>query len=418
MSATPDTRPIDWRNLPPVPEEDRPVVGETWRPSQTFLRIHDECDRAAMLYLKYRSGAGGHELNRGSIWHDVAAMIARHAMEHGEAQVDPETGKDLLIEYLDANPHLQVKASERDDLRWMVVNFCLAEWFDPGKILALESTFELVVGEFTIVGRIDRAQTYDVGAIEVIDYKTAQGMPDAEEFRKQTFREDGSPRWAGNFQTNLYALACAFGTFDGFTIADGVDRFKLTLVFPRFLYPDGLGRRTVVVSREQLLDFRFDLEQQLRRLRDVNLAEGRWQPTPGEVACRQCPAEYACPLPRLLRAESQLASAESVEDLERLATSAEFMSKQATDLRKRVKKRAETLSEEDPSVLDLGEGMRGIRCGKDVALVFQTGVRETVDKAGLAQAVDRARNEGTEFDLTQHVKVSTPTEFKKRRLKK
>lgn len=408
----------DWRNLPAVDEDERPVLAADWNPSQTFLRTHDRCDRAAMLYLKYRAGAGGHPLNRGSVFHAVAEAIGRHAIEHGEGKVSPEIGKDLLIEYLDRNPHLQVEAKERDDLRWMVVNFCLAEYFEPETIISLESSFELEVGGFIITGRLDRAERLEEGMVEVVDYKTSPGMPDAEEFRRQSYRDDGTPRWAGDFQTNIYALAVAFGTFDGFRIGEGYERFRLSLRFPRFLYPDGLGRRTVVVTREQLLDFKFDLEQQLRRLRDVNLATGKWQPTPGQVACAECPAEYACPLPMLLRADSQLANAETVEDLERLATAAEFQSKRASDLRRRVKKRAEALEAEKPGTLDLGDGMVGVRCGSDVAYVFQTGVRESVDKASLATAVDKAKAWGEDFNLEDHVTVSTPTEFKKRKIGK
>lgn len=417
MAQTLDPAKTDWRNLPAVPVADRPVLAEDWQPSQTFLRIHDRCDRAAMLYLKYRSGAGGHQLNRGTIFHAVAELIALHAQEHNEPQVAPETGKDLLIEYLDSHPHLQVEAAERDDLRWMVVNFCLGEWFEPDRYVSLESTFELEVGGFVIVGRIDRAENRGSGLLEVIDYKTSPGMPDAEEFRKQTYRQDGTPRWAGNFQTNIYALAVAFGTFDGFYLGEGYDRFKLSLRFPRFLYGDGIGHRTVVVTREQLLDFKFDLEQQLRRLRDVNMAQGRWQPTPGETACNECPAEYACPLPKLLRAEAQLASCESIEDLERQLVSAEFMGKRAGAIRRQVKKRALALEEEHPGILDLGEGQRGIMAGKDVAYVFQSEPREKVDKDGLVAAVEATRDEGAPFDLTKHVSVSTPVEFKKRKVR-
>lgn len=416
MTETLDPEHVDWRNLPAVPVEDRPVLAADWRPSQTFLRTHDRCDRAAMLYLKYKSGAGGQALNRGSVFHDVAKNIAEHAFVHKEPKVDPETGKDLLIEFLDQNPHLQVEAAERDDLRWMVVNFCLAEFFDVERLVAIESTFDLEIGGFHIVGRIDRAENLGGGLLEVIDYKTSPGMPNDKEFRPPTYRDDGSPRWAGDFQTNTYALATWLGTFDGFAIGEGYDRFKLSLRFPRFLYPDGLGQRSVIVTRKQLLDFKFDLEQQLRRLKDVNLGEGRWQPTPGEVACKYCPAEYACPLPKLLRADAQLANSESIEDLERIATSAEFMSKRATALRSRVKARALSLEEEHPGILDLGDGSRGIRCGTDVALVFQSGVSETIDKQGLAAAAERAASYGEPFKLEDHVKVSTPTNFKKRKI--
>jgi len=422
MSDTATETRTDWRDLPPVPEEERPAIRDDFKPSQTFLKLHDRCDRSAMLYLVYRAGSGGHALNRGAVFHDVAADLTRLLIDNGENRLDsPEIAKDALLEYLDENPHLQIHARERDDLRWMLTNWALGEWIEPERILAVETTFTLEIGGFTIVGRIDRADDLGGGVLEVIDYKTSFHMPGEEDFASQSFREDGSPRFAGNFQTMLYALALAFGEFEGgYCLGDGFDRFKLTLRFPRYLRADGLGTRTATVTREQLLDFRLDVEHQLRRLREVNIGEGRWQPTPGSH-CGECPAEYACPLPRLLRAESQIAGA-TIEELETLATNAVFSEKRNRDLKARIKKRATQFGDPehpdyDPDALDLGNGDRGIRAGRDLAFLFIPSDTESIkDKAALAEAVERATRYGEPFNLADHVRRSEGVKFEKRKV--
>lgn len=416
------TERTDWMNLPPVDPAERPEFPEGWRPSQTFLKIHDRCDRAAMLYQRFRAGAGGHELNRGAILHDVVADLTRLCIQQGEPRLqDPNIAKLALTDYMRAHPEMQVAAVERDALRWMVTNWALGEYFEPDRVLGVEATFAVEIGGFTIVGRIDRFDDLGGGVLEVIDYKTSPSMPSSEEFERQTFREDGSPRWAGNFQTMLYALATAFGTFDGFPIGDGYDRFKLSLRFPRYLRPDGLGERSCYVTRDQLLDFREDVELQLERLRTTNMAEGRWQPTPGNH-CAECPAPTACPLPRILREESQLADAETVADLERIGTSWDFMSKGAAKLKRRIKARAEQLGDPehpdyDPEALDLGNGDIGVRIGKEVALLFLPTDREQiVDTSDLVAAVEARAEYGTKFELADHVRRVQGTEFAKRKV--
>lgn len=403
---------VDWRNLPPVPEGERPVIDEGWGPSQTFLKLHDRCDRAAMLHLQYEAGAGSVEMNRGMIFHEVVARLTQYAIEKGENRVPAEWGKDELLAFYDENPEVQVSARERDALRYMVAHWCAYEYLDPAKILCVESAFRLDVGDFTVGGHPDRVDDRGGGELEVIDYKTGF-PPDREEFTPQAYAPDGRPYFAGDFQTMLYACGLAFGTLDdGMTLA-GYDRYRLTFVYPRRVANGDLIRRPVLVTQPQLLDFMLDVEHQLRRLRDVNLGEGRWQPTPGTV-CRECPAEYACPLPMLLRPESQHADLQTREQIEKAATSVSFMAKRTSNLKARVKKAAERLP---PEELDLGNGDEGVRCGTDEAFVFLPYDRESIsDKVGYEAAVDAAVNYGTPFDRADFTRRSTGTEFEKRKV--
>lgn len=413
---------VNWRDLPPVPVERRPHIRPEFRPSQTFLKLHDRCDRAAMLYLTYRAGSGGHAMNRGSIFHDVVADLSRLMIRRDESKLDsPEIAKEYLAEYMAEHPELQVEARERDDLRGMVTNWALGEIIVPERVIAVENTFTLEIGGFTIVGRIDRADDLGGGTMEVIDYKTSFAMPSDEDFAAQSFRDDGTPRWAGNFQTMIYALALAFGVFEGgFVVGQDFDRFKLSLRFPRYLRPEGLGQRSITVTREQLLDFKLDVEGQLQRLRDVNIGEGRWQPTPG-AHCSECPAQGACPLPMVLREESQLSGAEPA-DLQRLAANAVFMEKRLRDLKGRIKKRALQFGDPEhpdynPAVLDLGNGDRGIRAGRDLAFLFIPYESETIkDKRAMIDAMDRHVKYGEPFDYADHVRPSEGTKFEKRKV--
>lgn len=419
---------VDWRELPPVDEAEQPKLPADWNPSQTFLKYHDRCDRAAMLYLLYQAGAGSHELNRGLIFHEVIEALTLLAVVGGEGVVEawgedrshtvppPEVGKDFLLAYLDEHPHLQVNAVERDALRYMVANWCVGEYFNPEQVIGIELPFTLEIGGFTVQGHVDRADDLGGGMLQVVDYKTSFAMPTDEEFKAQAFTRDGRPYFAGNFQTMLYALGLVFGETELGAIGQDFDRIRLVLRFPRYLRPDGLASREVVVTREQLLDFKLDVEQQLRRLAEVNLGERRWQATPGNH-CRECPAEYACPLPKLLRPESQHANLDTLEDLEKAGAAWYFMSTRSARLKARIKKAAERLGEDDPALLDLGEDGIGVRIGTDLALLFVPTETEKIrDKAELREAIEATAQYGESFDWTEHFSHTDGTKFDKRKV--
>lgn len=414
MTSSDAAERVDLRNLPPVPEEDRPEVAETWNPSQTFLRHHDRCDRAAMLYLVHRAGAGAAQLNRGTIFHIVVERLARWIVEHGEPQATPEQGREFLGEVLDAFPDLQVPAEERDALRYMVDHWCRGTYF-PETIIGVETTFSLEVGGFTVQARADLVEDLGGGICQITDYKTAY-PPDSDEFRRQAFDREGRPRWAGNYQLNVLAVLGHYGLADdGFPLGD-FDRYRLVLAFPRELRPDGIVRRQIEVDKLQLANYLEDLERQLRRLAGTNLAEGRWQPTPGDH-CRECPAEYFCPLPRLHRPESQHAELQTIEQLEQAAEAAIFMADRAENLKRRVKKAALRLEEEDPTALLLPGGDRGVRAGKDRAFMFVPSERtKIVDKEAFRLAVDDAAEGGPKPDWEKLERVEESTNFVKRKL--
>jgi hypothetical protein len=409
----------DWRDLPPVDEADRPEIREGFIPSQTFLRTMDRCDRAAMLYLLYRAGAGGHQLNRGSVVHETIDRLVRIMAEQEEAKMAPEIGRDVLYEVMADNPALQVSGEERDAARYMIAHWCKGVRIEPGTVLGIERTITLETGGFKVLIRPDLILDLGDGLCGIDDWKTAW-PPDSEEFRRQAYDAYGRPRWAGNYQLNMAAVIAAFGTDeDGLSIGN-FDRFRLRLGFPRKLYqvrPEEfeIDFRTVEVDRLQLQNFRDDLDLQLHRLREVCIGEGRWQPTPGSQ-CRECPAEYACPLPVILRPESQHAQLDSIEDLEKAATSVQILKAQAANLTARVKKAALRLEKDDPTVLDLRDGQRGVMCGSDIAMTFTPYEQEKIDTARLIADAEAGVNYGEKFNPEESKKIVRGEKFEKRKV--
>jgi hypothetical protein len=432
----------DYRNLDPIPEEEQPDLPADWTPSQSFLRHHDRCDRAALLYLRHRGGAATHELNRGALMHEAIDRLLRmlvasqrervqgigtdlgpgyvadarehaeHLAEQLENTIPPELGRQVLYEVMADNPEMQVSAAERDSLRYLMDHFCRGTHFEPNQIIGIEKTLTLETGGFRVLIRPDLIEDLGGGVCRIRDWKSAW-PPDSEDFRAQAYDSHGNPRWAGNYQLNMAAVVAAFGVTDDGLPLGNFERFILSLEYPRILRDDGIDTRTVEVDRLQVQSFRDDLDLQLHRLREVCLGKRKWQPTEGNH-CRECPCEYECPLPRHLRPESQLANLDSIEDLERAATNWHFGTGRMAKLKSRLKKAAEGLPDSD---LDLGDGLRGVRIGTDLALVFTpTKTEKIIDRDNMFAAAEAAAKFGEPFDRAQHVKVSEGVTFAKKRI--
>jgi hypothetical protein len=406
----------DWRDLPPVSADEQPEFPDNWAPSQSFLRRLDACDRSALLSLQYGGGAGSHELHRGDLFHQCAERLIYIAIKQAEDHVPPEIGRDVLYEVMADNPELQVSAEERDALRYLVHHFCEGARFEPSKIIGIEKTLTLETGGFRVLVRPDLIEDLGGGVCRIRDWKTAFS-PDSEAFRAQAYDAHGNPRWAGNFQLNFSAVVAAFGVTDDGLPLGSFDRFVLDLEYPRTLRDDGIDRRRVEVDRLQVQAFRDDLDLLLHRLREVCIGKRKWQPTPGNH-CAECTAEVACPLPRVLRPESQMADVKTAEDIAEAATRWHFMTRSSARLKRRVKKAAESLPPEqlETFVID-GDEVQGIRIGKDIALVFADVEKtEIADRENLLAAAEAAANLGEPFNRDDHVKRRQSVEFVKRRV--
>lgn len=438
----------NYRDLPPIDEAAQPDFPDGWTPSQTFLRTMDACDRAALLYLQHGGGAATHELNRGGLAHETFDRLERMlvAAHNEKAQgiddqrapeyevtpgeraeqlaeqlgntIPPELGRVVLYEVMHDHPEMQVSAEERDVLRYMVDHFCRGTHFEPGKIIGIEKTLTLETGGFRVLVRPDLIEDLGGGVCRIRDWKTAW-PPDSEEFRAQAYDSHGNPRWAGNYQLNMSAVVAAFGITDDGLPLGNFERFILDLEYPRILRDDGIDRRRVEVDRLQVQSFRDDLDLQLRRLAEVCIGKRKWQATEGNH-CKECPAEVACPLPRVLRPDSQMANLETIDDLEEAATRWHFMTRSAQRLKGRLKKAAEQRPDDD---LDLGvkdangNPIKGVRLGKDLALIFADVQKtEVVDRDNMLAAAEQAARTGEPFDREDHLKRRASVEFLKRKI--
>jgi hypothetical protein len=407
-----------WRDLPPIDEAERAAVEIGREPSQTFLGWFDVCRRAAFLYAKYHGGAGSHQMDRGTAFHEAVAELTRELVERGENSIPPELGLDRLNEVFERRLDLQVPAYERDQLRGMIYNWCVGSFFQPDRVIGVEQELTLEVGEWTIRCRVDLIEQPAHWMLDVIDYKTQKAMPRTgadEEWATGGFDDNGNPRFGGNFQTQVYALAVAFGqTAAGVNLGAGVERFRVFLRFPQYLYEEGLGYRDAVIDRGQLLNFRLDLESQLRGLAE-SIETGKWQPKPGNH-CQRCPAKYECPLPPVLRPESQLADVDDPARIETLAANWHFMADRASDLKKRIGPAAERLG---MTVEYRGEQRCGVYIGDNLALVYVPYERESLKQGHLPkirEGIEGAVEYGQPFELKDHVSHSQGTEFVKRKV--
>lgn len=108
---------------------------------------------------------------------------------------------------------------------------------------------------------------------------------------------------------------------------------------------------------------------------------------------------------------------DSLDDLEKVAANVVFMQKRTERLKRRMKARLLAMADEDPTILDLGNGDRGIMAGSDIAFLFIPEEKETIrDKGAMVEAMERRVEYGEDFSLADHVKVSEGVKFAKRKV--
>lgn len=379
---------IQSRDFPPV---EVPIELDERSPSQTFLRHHERCPRAAYLYRLYRGGPGSHELHRGTLGHIAWAQAMNELIQQDERQMPPERGKDILLEVLSAHPELVTPSTERDSLRAMMQHWCDGTFIEPAEVLAIELPLTLEINGWTIRMQPDYAEQVDPWTIRIRDYKTTF-PPNKAEFEKNEL-----------FQLQMYALGLRFGEAEGFPqpIGEGVTKFILEETYPRVMWDDGMARREIEIDEKQLLDFRFDVATQLDRL-GGELETQKWEAVPGSH-CSECPSAVECPIPAHLRPESQAAEM-TLEDAEKLAS---WWDRQSAATR-RVMARLKAWSKENDG--------QAIDYGRDVGLRWGTKSSETiVSKPELRVSIEGAVEYGHPLDWDKHFRTDRSSTFGKRR---
>jgi PD-(D/E)XK nuclease superfamily protein len=304
--------------------EDRALNG---RVSQTFLRHYGQCPRSGFLYAMHRGEAPTRELVRGSAFHDIAFRSTLHCIEQGEVRIPPDIVKLFAQDVLSEMP---VVFEDHDIVREMSYRWGAQTTFDPSRIIACETLFQLEVHGVMVRAKIDFAETIEDGAAVLVrDYKTARSAPPYEEIAR--VRPDDGQRAAKNFQLCLYAVLLAFGVPvrseerqctvcqgggckacggsgrqrdeypEPFPVAQHAQRFDLEFVYPAIELDDGsMATRPLTLNRLELLERRESLEAKVAELLS-SVETGDWPAVVSDQACSECPASSQCPIPRELR---------------------------------------------------------------------------------------------------------------------
>jgi hypothetical protein len=335
--------------------------------------------------------------------------------------------KTLLAEVLAEHP---APFEEQDYLREMIFRWASEVAFDPHMVIAVESLFQLQMGEWTVRARIDFAELLENDREIVIrDWKTSRAAPPFDEVaRKMT---DGR-LVARSFQLVLYALLVRFGVpvlevdceqcriemaagerpepdpdclaCDGTgkreipatePISAGVNRFRMEFVYPGLEDREGkMVRRPVELDLLELEEYRSSLEGLLARVAKSE-ASGDWPAVVSDAACSECPAPSECPIPYEVRDHRG-----QVNSMEQAADAARVL-----DRMKATQRAVQT------ELRNFAKQNGSIRFdGKIMELVF--GEYESFDHKGFAFAL----SEGRDVRVEDFLSVRQRTDFRSRDL--
>lgn len=383
---------MDWRELDPIPPENRPALPE--KLSQSILARQAVCPRSALLYHRHRGGAGSLEMERGSVFHEFARRAVLELMEQNEPRMPPEVARDLMQAVMD-DPQWTVSPKEADRLRVMAYHFAEGFTIDPSTILALETMIELDLGWVKVRGKVDLAFAPDDATIAVWDYKSSLAVPSQEDFE-------------GLFQVPFYAVLLAFGKPEGDALpfGDRAQSFDLAQVYPMLEPRDGMFARTVTVTRAELSDHRRYVESVAMKLR-YGFETGDFPAIPGPH-CSTCPAKHECPLPPALRGAG--GDIETDDDASAAGARLFFMDKEKRELQKSVREYAKA------NGVTVVFGDMEWRFETEESESWITGKRinrpdtEAAREAMLA-AIDRAVKFGEAFDYWEYRKKARSSKF-------
>lgn len=141
--------------------------------SFTRLTKFETCPLAYRLaYIDRVRAEPGVPARFGRAVHSVLERLLREAIEQERiGKLPEERAWELLRQAWAAESLSGVKLYE-EAIR-MVQHFIAAEGVvDPRNVLAIEREFRIVVGEFTVIGVLDRVNRIDDQTVEVVDYKS------------------------------------------------------------------------------------------------------------------------------------------------------------------------------------------------------------------------------------------------------
>ncbi|MBI5412207.1 UvrD-helicase domain-containing protein [Candidatus Peregrinibacteria bacterium] len=211
-------------------------------------------------------------LSFGSTMHTTLQKFYKHVLQQKQTSLfqefEPKTSLEELLKIYDENwiaqgyeskAHIEVRKTRG---REILTQFHEHFKEDVSHVRFLEKSFKLKIGNYTLSGRIDRADDLPDGTLEIIDYKTG---------RTRTEKEVEN-----DLQLFLYAIAA----HDCFSLKAS----RLTLYF--------LDEDVKISTAPDEAKF----EQVKRDVSDIADAVNRsdFSPTPSQFKCRQCPYNKIC----------------------------------------------------------------------------------------------------------------------------
>lgn len=384
----------DHRNLPAVTDN----VTEPTAYSMTFLQHVDNCPRAGYLYRKHRSGPTSHPLDRGTAFHLFAAEATQLLIDADEPVMEPDVAKGIANGVIAEHPELIVPHAEADDVRIMAFHWAKGTYFPVKHIAGIEKQLTLELAGVKVRGVVDLILLYpEAGHASVIDYKTSFNVPNQRAFER-------------SFQTRFYALMLLFGKGDDdpVGIGAGVRTVDLIQLYPRYLRGEGLTERKVTISRDELVDFRHDVEAVIARAKR-GFEQGLW-PAVTSSHCDICPARHECPLPPILIPGAAQVEADPQAAAERRFHLAALSKKAQADLRGYAK-------ENGPIYYGPVEPGKPGRVFGPVLEEKEEIIKPKGAKSSdvIAAAVNEALEEGRPVDVKALFKESTSTRFTDRK---
>jgi hypothetical protein len=240
---------------------------------------------------------------------------------------------------------------------------------------------------------------------------------------KTSFNVPSESSYEGLFQMRAYALLVLLGRpRDGLPpLGEGVQFVQTRQGFPRYLSDDGeLRYRSTVLSRQEIMDWRFDVERLatdlLERLETDEAAErsvkedaesgnhravriAEWPATPGSH-CSQCSAPMECPLPAKLR--DYAGTVNTAEQASLALASADRASAVVSAMRREVRNWAKRNG--------------AVRYGDFEYAWRETVKHDPVDWDGLEEALFEAQTFGRPFSREEFVRERVGQSFSKRKL--
>jgi hypothetical protein len=378
-----------YRDLPPIPEDERGDVQIPAKLSMSFMQVFSHCPRSAFLDLKHGGGASSTPMIRGSLAHEVFEELTNMMILNDEPLMETDVAKEVVSAVLADHPEWVLPPSEVDHVRMMAYNWTRAFKFDISEVFGVEQMWTLTLPNGIVIrGKLDMLLIGN-GMAKIRDYKTALSMMSQSD-------------WEEDFQRGCYEVIVAKGeTDDGQKLPQGIQMFESDVIYPRYVFDDRLGTRTAysdMLQVQEFYEYLIDLTNKI-----VHAFETwKFPALPSEKYCNQCTARAECPL-----AENLRDGAQPIESYEEAAEAAEdrlFHQASSKRLSGKLRKWIE----------DYGPVQYG--SGREMAIVPDE--KNRTDWDSLVPAIEASVETGVPFDRDAHIKHTVGTRIADRKIEK